>query len=257
MKINEIIINEGILDALKFVGRAAYQAAGGKVDKNDPAISRANLEYVRKQLGPEIYSKFIDELVRLGIVRQGRLVDPNKISDINEMAVQFLKQAYSAYIVTTDRLYVLSKKIDSEFPHVSDPSKAPVPLESFLGKFLEINALYLDMLQDVESTTSASTAKILDQLVTGINNLPPELKLFIRRLLEDMSSKSLTRIQYPFSSDRGVQDIINLLKRRGTITGFDDPTVTLYDEALKAIISLKQQDKLTVDLAKEYARKII
>lgn len=256
MKISEIIIHEGILDALKFVGRAAYQAAGGKVDKNSPAISRANLEYVRKKLGPEIHSRFMDELVRLGIVRQGRLVNPNKISDINEMAVQFLKQAYSAYIVTPDRLYVLSQKIDNEFPHVSNPSEPPVPLESFLGKFLEINAIYLDMLQDVESTTSASTAKILDQLVNGINQLPGELKQLIKNLLEDIADPAVPDLVIPTSDNRTLLPIFNTLISRGAISGLRDPTVILHDELIKVLMNLKQQDKLTDDLASKYARKI-
>lgn len=250
MKIKEIV-NEGLLDALKFVGRAAYKAAGGAVDKDDPTVSRANLEYVRKQLGPEIYKKFVNELIRLGIVKGNQLQDPNKIGDINEMAVQFLKQAYSAYIVTPDRMFQLTKRIESEFPYITNPTRySPVPLEQLQGKFLEINAFYLEMLKDVESTTSANVITIIDQLSKGINaNIPVPVRAIIKRFLNDMATKSLASLEYPFSNSSNP----TIAAAIGTMTSDE---IKLYDETIKAIINLKDQGKLNVDMIKYFASQV-
>jgi len=258
MKINEVIIKEGVLDAIKFIGRAAWQAAGGNVDKSDPAISRANLEYVRSKLAMEIYQKFMGELIKLGIInRTGTLTDPSKISDIVNMANQFLKQAYRAYIVTPERLYLLDTKIDNTFNSTTRPP-TPASLSQFKSAFVEVNSFYLEMLAKVEQTTASSTREIISQMATGINNhLPAQLRPLIKDLLTDMASKSSYALTIPWSNTDVAERAITAAGLAPDAAGRPAPQVTLYDETLRAIMLLRQQDKLNYALAAEFARKIL
>ena len=248
MKINEVIIKEGVLDAIKFIGRAAWQAAGGNVDKSDPAISRANLEYVRSKLANEIYQKFVGELIKQGILnRNGKLTDPGKSDDIINMAKEFLKQAYRAYIVTPERLNLLDTKIDNS---------APTSLSQLRSWFAGVNSFYLEMLEQVEQTTASSTREIISQMATGINsNLPDQLRDLIKVLLKDMASKSSYALTIPWSNTRLAA---NAIRAAGTARGNPVTTeeITLYDESLKAIMLLRQQDKLNYALAAKFARSI-
>jgi hypothetical protein len=256
MKINEVIIKEGVLDAIKFIGRAAWQAAGGNVDKSDPAISRANLEYVRSKLAMEIYQKFMAELIKLGIInRTGTLTDPSKIADIVNMANQFLKQAYRAYIVTPERLYLLDTKIDNTFNSTTRPT-TPASLSQFKSAFVEVNSFYLEMLAQVEQTTASSTREIISQMATGINrHLPDQLRDLIKNLLKNMASKSSYALTIPWSNTTLAA---NAIRAAGTARGNPVTTeeITLYDESLKAIMLLRQQDKLNYALAAKFARSI-
>jgi hypothetical protein len=248
MKINEVIIKEGVLDAIKFIGRAAWQAAGGNVDKSDPAISRANLEYVRSKLANEIYQKFVGELIKQGILnRNGKLTDPGKSDDIINMAKEFLKQAYRAYIVTPERLNLLDTKIDNS---------APTSLSQLRSWFAGVNSFYLEMLEQVEQTTASSTREIISQMATGINsNLPDQLRDLIKDLLKNMASKSSYALTIPWSNTRLAA---NAIRAAGTARGNPVTTeeITLYDESLKAIMLLRQQDKLNYALAAKFARSI-
>jgi hypothetical protein len=248
MKINEVVIKEGVLDAIKFLGRAAWQAAGGNVDKSDPAISRANLEYVRSKLANEIYQKFVGELIKQGILnRNGKLTDPGKSDDIINMAKEFLKQAYRAYIVTPERLNLLDTKIDNS---------APTSLSQLRSWFAGVNSFYLEMLEQVEQTTASSTREIISQMATGINsNLPDQLRDLIKVLLKDMASKSSYALTIPWSNTRLAA---NAIRAAGTARGNPVTTeeITLYDESLKAIMLLRQQDKLNYALAAKFARSI-
>jgi hypothetical protein len=248
MKINEVVIKEGVLDAIKFLGRAAWQAAGGNVDKSDPAISRANLEYVRSKLANEIYQKFVGELIKQGILnRNGKLTDPGKSDDIINMAKEFLKQAYRAYIVTPERLNLLDTKIDNS---------APTSLSQLRSWFAGVNSFYLEMLEQVEQTTASSTREIISQMATGINsNLPDQLRDLIKDLLKDMASKSSYALTIPWSNTRLAA---NAIRAAGTARGNPVTTeeITLYDESLKAIMLLRQQDKLNYALAAKFARSI-
>jgi hypothetical protein len=248
MKINEVVIKEGVLDAIKFLGRAAWQAAGGNVDKSDPAISRANLEYVRSKLANEIYQKFVGELIKQGILnRNGKLTDPGKSDDIINMAKEFLKQAYRAYIVTPERLNLLDTKIDNS---------APTSLSQLRSWFAGVNSFYLEMLEQVEQTTASSTREIISQMATGINsNLPDQLRDLIKVLLKNMASKSSYALTIPWSNTRLAA---NAIRAAGTARGNPVTTeeITLYDESLKAIMLLRQQDKLNYALAAKFARSI-
>jgi|694.fasta_scaffold01589_40 hypothetical protein len=248
MKINEVVIKEGVLDAIKFLGRAAWQAAGGNVDKSDPAISRANLEYVRSKLANEIYQKFVGELIKQGILnRNGKLTDPGKSDDIINMAKEFLKQAYRAYIVTPERLNLLDTKIDNS---------APTSLSQLRSWFAGVNSFYLEMLEQVEQTTASSTREIISQMATGINsNLPDQLRDLIKDLLKNMASKSSYALTIPWSNTRLAA---NAIRAAGTARGNPVTTeeITLYDESLKAIMLLRQQDKLNYALAAKFARSI-
>jgi hypothetical protein len=248
MKINEVVIKEGVLDAIKFLGRAAWQAAGGNVDKSDPAISRANLEYVRSKLANEIYQKFVGELIKQGILnRNGKLTDPGKSDDIINMAKEFLKQAYRAYIVTPERLNLLDTKIDNS---------APTSLSQLRSWFAGVNSFYLEMLEQVEQTTASSTREIISQMATGINsNLPDQLRDLIKDLLKNMASKSSYALTIPWSNTTLAA---NAIRAAGTARGNPVTTeeITLYDESLKAIMLLRQQDKLNYALAAKFARSI-
>jgi len=248
MKINEVVIKEGVLDAIKFLGRAAWQAAGGNVDKSDPAISRANLEYVRSKLANEIYQKFVGELIKQGILnRNGKLTDPGKSDDIINMAKEFLKQAYRAYIVTPERLNLLDTKIDNS---------APTSLSQLRSWFAGVNSFYLEMLEQVEQTTASSTREIISQMATGINtHLPDQLRNLIKDLLKKMASKSSYALTIPWSNTRLAA---NAIRAAGTARGNPVTTeeITLYDESLKAIMLLRQQDKLNYALAAKFARSI-
>jgi hypothetical protein len=248
MKINEVVIKEGVLDAIKFLGRAAWQAAGGNVDKSDPAISRANLEYVRSKLANEIYQKFVGELIKQGILnRNGKLTDPGKSDDIINMAKEFLKQAYRAYIVTPERLNLLDTKIDNS---------APTSLSQLRSWFAGVNSFYLEMLEQVEQTTASSTREIISQMATGINsNLPDQLRDLIKDLLKDMASKSSYALTIPWSNTTLAANAITAAQTaRGNPVTKEE--ITLYDESLKAIMLLRQQDKLNYALAAEFARSI-
>jgi hypothetical protein len=245
MKINEVIIKEGVLDAIKFIGRAAWQAAGGNVDKSDPAISRANLEYVRSKLAMEIYQKFVGELIKQGILnRNGKLTDPGKSDDIINMAKEFLNRAY---IVTPERLNLLDTKIDNS---------APTSLSQLRSWFAGVNSFYLEMLEQVEQTTASSTREIISQMATGINsNLPDQLRDLIKDLLKNMASKSSYALTIPWSNTTLAA---NAIRAAGTARGNPVTTeeITLYDESLKAIMLLRQQDKLNYALAAKFARSI-
>jgi hypothetical protein len=248
MKINEVVIKEGVLDFIKFLGRAAWQAAGGNVDKSDPAISRANLEYVRSKLANEIYQKFVGELIKQGILsRNGKLTDPGKSDDIINMAKEFLKQAYRAYIVTPERLNLLDTKIDNS---------APTSLSQLRSWFAGVNSFYLEMLEQVEQTTASSTREIISQMATGINsNLPDQLRDLIKDLLKDMASKSSYALTIPWSNTTLAANAITAAQTaRGNPVTKEE--ITLYDESLKAIMLLRQQDKLNYALAAEFARSI-
>ena len=110
------------------------------------------------------------------------------------------------------------------------------------------------MLQDVESTTSANIKTIIDQLASGINNsIPPDLKDKIKTFLNDMATKPLSSITFPFSNAATIKPTIQSLISAGTIT---QDQIKLYDETIKAIINLKQQEKLNVDLVKDFESKI-
>lgn len=248
MKINEVVIKKAVLDAIKFLGRAAWQAAGGNVDKSDPAISRANLEYVRSKLANEIYQKFVGELIKQGILsRNGKLTDPGKSDDIINMAKEFLKQAYRAYIVTPERLNLLDTKIDNS---------APTSLSQLRSWFAGVNSFYLEMLEQVEQTTASSTREIISQMATGINsNLPDQLRDLIKDLLKDMASKSSYALTIPWSNTTLAANAITAAQTaRGNPVTKEE--ITLYDESLKAIMLLRQQDKLNYALAAEFARSI-
>lgn len=247
MKINEVI-TEGFLDTLKFVGRAAYQAAGGKFDKDDPVISRANLEYVRNQLGNELYRQFINSLIKQGaLTRSGDLIDIRKGPDIVNMAGQFLKQAYRAYIVSPERLWKLDQIIDTEVGRTSFGE-----LSQF---FKQINSEYLEMLKDVEATTSANIDSIIADLSKGIKDtfsdpLYKNIRHLIRKLLIELSSKSSYSISVPWS---------NTTEFTTALIGHTPPTtdmIKLYDETLKAIMSLRDEKKLNYERAAEFARNI-
>lgn len=254
MKISEIIINEGILDALKFVGRAAYQAAGGKVDKNDPAISRANLEYVRKQLGQELYKQFMSGVIRQGLLtKSGQLRDPNTANDIVNMAAGFLKDAYRVYITTPERFNALSTEIDTAASRSS--------FNELKNLFYRANATYLEMLQDVEATTSTNIRNIISQLSAGINasfNVPKYqfLKQYIKDLLSDLSSQSAYQVRYPFTNSA-------MFKRNPALAALDPVSnqddkaaLILYQKVIETIYNLSTSQQLTLDLANEFEAKI-
>lgn len=249
MKINEIV-NEGLLDALKFVGRAAWQAAGGKVDRNDPSITRANLEYVRKQLAGELYNQFIGGLIKQGVLtRSGKLLDPSKDSDVVDMAAQFLKQAYRAYIVTKDRLKELDDYIDASV--IGGPRTGRTNFYGLRAFFNKVNIKYLEMLKDVEATTSASIMPIINSMATGINNnLEPVLRQLIKQLLVELSSQSTYSITVPRSNTTAY---LNKVRSHSPIS---DDMRKVYDETLNAIMILKDEKKLTQDLASYFAGKI-
>ncbi len=246
MKINEIV-NEGILDALKFVGKAAWQAAGGKVDKKNPTITRANLEYVRKYLGQELYKQFIGGLIVQGtLTRSGKLQNVSQGPDIVSMAADFLKQAYKVYIATPERVSSLNNTIDnlSRGVEFSD-------LRSF---FEQTNSVYLEMLKDVEATTTANTLKIIDQLSKGINQTfssYPDLKTLIKELLADLSSPSSYQVSYPFTNS-------DKFKNNPNAVAITNPTIlTLYQKTVEAIYDLASNKQLTTELAANFKRSII
>jgi hypothetical protein len=163
------------------------------------------------------------------------------------MAKEFLKQAYRAYIVTPERLNLLDTKIDNS---------APTSLSQLRSWFAGVNSFYLEMLEQVEQTTASSTREIISQMATGINsNLPDQLRDLIKDLLKNMASKSSYALTIPWSNTRLAA---NAIRAAGTARGNPVTTeeITLYDESLKAIMLLRQQDKLNYALAAKFARSI-
>jgi hypothetical protein len=143
-------------------------------------------------------------------------------------------------------------KIDNTFNSTTRPP-SPASLSQFKSAFVEVNSFYLEMLAQVEQTTASSTREIISQMATGINsNLPDQLRPLIKDLLTDMASKSSYSLTIPWSNT-------NVAQRAITAAGLapDAPQVTLYDESLKAIMLLRQQDKLNYALAADFARKIL
>lgn len=253
MKINEIL-NEVLGNAIKTAARTAFMAAGGKLPKS-PGITRKNIEWARRQLPNELYNKFKDDLIERGIVVGNKLADPSQDTNVVNMAALFLKNAYRSLIVDQDKLEDLDRQIDAMSSRVNFTQ-----LKNF---FIQANAVYTNMLQQVERTTVTSTLPIIQELSRGINTYfnkkNPKtgadytiLKKLIHDLLTDLSSASAYQIQYPFVNSRIYDAAFATGPKPDPANLEDKDAIELYQRTVRSIYILSQNKLLTIDLANKF-----
>lgn len=235
MKISDIITEASI-------GRALWRSLGGQVDPKNPREQRRALQAVRPEIGKELYKAFMDEQVRNGILLGGgirgyRLANPADELNVVSSAINFLSNAYVNYLDQPEVNELRTKFLDL--------SGKTYGFSALRDLFYRTNNLAIELKNQSEQRGGADLRTAIKKLATGIRNqftgAEMVLRDSIKKLLSDLSSQSTYRVNFPFS---------NTLPT--TIGTLDADKLKLYDEILTQIYELKNSNRLTLSLAKEF-----